>query len=506
MNKLKRTLALIATLAMATTAFAGCGDTESSSSSSAGSSDSSESSVADESSDADAESSDADAESSDADAETSDESSTTSTGTASEEVGEVKLATGGKDFVVASWNADDAEAMISQWESETGKSATFVNLSCAGGDAAEKFNNMFQAGDDLDLYFVEADWALMFINDDTKTAPLSDLGFTDDNFADIYSYTDEIGKSSDGVRKGISWQAAAGGFAYRTDLAEQYLGVTSPEEMQEKVGDWDSFKAAAKTVSEQSNGQTALADSLGGLWQVFAAGRTQPWVDDTDTLQIDDSCKEFADLAKELWDEGGVMKVDQWGADWLPSGQTDDVMGYFVSTWGFGDSILVGAAGGEGGATYGKWNVCVGPQEYFWGGTWMVVNPATDNAEEAQSFIKTFTVDDESIKTYALNKPEYCNNTTVMAEIVAEASADSSVYQDQTVLNNLGGQNYFAVLDESVKGINLNGLVTPYDATIKSKFLDTVKESYVKGGKTWEETVEDFKDAVAVELEDVNVD
>lgn len=497
MNKLKRTLALMATLAMATTAFVGCGSDETSSSSSSSSAPESSAESSEESSAAESSA----AESSDASSEESSEAAPA--GTASEEVGAVdaSVGVGGSDFVVASWNADDAEAMINQWQTATGKTATFKNLSCKGGEASEKFNNMFQAGDDLDLYFVEADWALMFINDDEKTLALDKLGFTDDNFADIYAYTDEIGKSSSGVRKGVSWQAAAGGFAYRTDLAEQYLGVKSPEEMQAKVGDWDSFKAAAKTVSEQSGGKTALADSLGGLWQVFSAGRTQPWVDSNDTLQIDDSCKEFADLAKELWDEGAVMQVDQWSPDWLPAGQTDSVMGYFVSTWGFGDTILCGAAGGEGGATYGKWNVCVGPQEYFWGGTWMVVNPKTDNGEECQSFIKTFTVDDASIKEYALNKPEYCNNMTVMADIVANPD-----YKDTYVLNNLGGQNYFEVLDQSVKGVNLNGLITPYDATIKSKFLETVKESYVKGGKSWDETVEDFKDAVSVELEDVTVE
>ncbi len=502
MNKLKRTLALVAAMAMTATAFVGCGDEESSAPSSSKAESSSESESESESSEESSEAESSDAESSDA--ESSDESSAAApAGTASEEVGAVdaSVGVGGSNFVVSSWNADDSEAMIAQWEAATGKKATFDNLACKGGEASEKLNNKFQAGDDMDLYFVEADWALMFINDDEKTLPLDKLGFTDDNFADIYTYTDEIGKSSDGVRKGISWQAAAGGFAYRTDLAEQYLGVKTPEEMQSKVGTWEDFKTAAKTVSDATSGKTALCDSLGGLWQVFSAGRTQPWVDSNDTLQIDDSCKEFADLAKELWDEGGVTQIDQWGPDWLPNGQTDNVMGYFVSTWGFGDSILTTAAGGEGGATYGKWNVCVGPQEYFWGGTWMVVNPKTDNGEECQSFIKTFTVDDASIKEYALNKPEYCNNMTVMADIVANPD-----YKDTYVLNNLQGQNYFEVLDESVKGVDLNGLVTPYDATIKSKFLETVKESYVKGGKSWDDTVNDFKDAVSIELEEVNVD
>lgn len=491
MNNLKKTLALVATLAMATSAFASCGKSSSSSSSSSSSASSSESTTeADTTAAGDASSTEAGDSSSEA----------TNTAAKSEDVGAVTLKTGGSTFTVASWNADDAEALIKQWETTSGKKATFVNLSCGGGDAAEKYNNMFQAGDDLDVYFVEADWALQFVNDDTKTAPLESLGFTDANFSEMYSYTDEIGKSTSGVRKGASWQAAAGGFAYRTDLAEKYLGVKTPEDMQKQIGDWDGFLAAAKKVSDASNKKTAFCDTLGGLWQVFAAGRTTPWVVDG-SLKIDDSCKKFADIAKTLWDEGGVMKCDQWATEWLPAGQTDDVMGYFVSTWGFGDTILCGAAGGKDGATYGKWNVCVGPQQYFWGGTWMVVNPKTDNAEEAQSFIKTFTVDDEQIKTYALDKPEYCNNTKVMADIIS-----ANQYKDTYVLNNLGGQNYFKVLDESVKGVNLKGLITPYDATIKTKFVKSVKESYLEGGKSWDDTVNDFKNAVSTELSDVNCD
>lgn len=482
MNKLKRTLALVATLAMATTAFASCGkDDEKASSTTSKTESSATESKADES---------------------SAEESKNDPSTKSEEVGAIdsSLKTGGAEFTVTSWNADDAEALVKMFNEKSGMTAKFVNMSCGGGEAAEKYNNMFQAGADLDVYFVEADWALQFVNNDERTVDLAKLGFSDANFAEMYEYTDEIGKSTiSGVRKGASWQAAAGGFAYRTDLAEQYLGVKTPEDMQKKIGTWADFEAAAKTVAEASDGKTALADTLGGLWQVFAAGRTQAWVQNN-KLTIDDSCKEFADLAKNLWDNKGVMQCDQWGKEWLPAGQSDATMGYFVSTWGFGDAILTGAAGGKDGKTYGKWNVCVGPQEYFWGGTWMVVNPATDNAEEAQKFIKTFTVDNTTIKEYALTKPEYCNNKTVMGEIVAAGE-----YKDTYVLNNLNGQNYFKVLDESVKGVDLKGLITPYDAKIKEQFIKAVKEQYIVGGKTWDETVEVFKKAVKAQVSTLEV-
>ncbi len=506
MNTLKKTLALVATLAMATGAFASCGgDDSSSSTSSSTSSSSSTSESSEESSDeSSAESSDeSSAESSDeSSAESSDESSGSSSveAKASTEVGEVQLATGGDTFTVAAWNADDVPAMLEQWKKATGTSddkVNFINFDVGGGSASEKYDALFNDGSDLDVYFCEADWALKYINDDTKTAPLEQLGFTDDNFADIYAYTDEIGKDSNGVRKGVSWQAAAGGFAYRTDLAEQYLGVKTPEEMQAKIGNWEDFVTTAEDIAEQSGGKTALADTLGGMWQVFAAGRTNPWVVDN-ALEVDASCEEFANYAKRLWDCGGVTKNPQWDASWYASGQDDSAMGFFVSTWGFGDAILAQAAGGEGGATYGKWNVCQGPAPYFWGGTWIVVNPATDNAEEAQSFIKTFTVDRDQIKEYALSKPEYCNNMVVMQEIV-----DSGENPNDYVTNLLDGQNYFAVLHENAKKINLNGLITPYDATIKSDFIETVQSEYLESGASWEDTQIAFMEKVASDIPDL---
>jgi hypothetical protein len=345
---------------------------------------------------------------------------------------------------------------------------------------------------------VEADWALKYINDDTATAPLSELGFSESDFAGQYAYTMEIGKDSNGVIKGVSWQAAPGAWCYRSDLAESYLGVTSPEEMQAKVSDWDTFQATAKEVSEASGGTTALTTTLGGIWQAFAANRTTPWVQDG-ALAVDDFCNTFIDLAKNMRDNGYVTDLNQWTDDWYAAGQTDSTMGYFVSTWGFGDSILLTAAGGEGGATYGKWAVTEGPTPYFWGGTWMCVSPNTDNADMDASFINYFTIDETSMKKYALEKEggEYVNNVNVMQSIVDEGSNSNE---------NLGGQDQFAVVHENAKNINLNGLITPYDASIKSAFLDAVNAYCAGETADADACLEDFKDRVAESVTDITVD
>lgn len=475
MNKLKRTLALVATLAISATAFVGCGDDNNSSSSSK---EDSSSSAADETSAAEG------GESSTAEGEAG------YTGS---------LKTGGDKMTILCWTPDDVNPMLEMWKGDTGYTddqINFVNFSVGGGVAAAQYDQYFLGGDDVDLFMVEADWALKYINDDSATAPMSELGFKDEDFAGQYAYTMDIGKDSNGVIKGVSWQAAPGGWCYRTDLAEQYLGVKTPEEMQEKVSDWDKFQATAKEVYEASGNKTALTTTLGGIWQAFAANRSQPWVKD-DALVIDDFCNTFIDLAKDMRDNKYVMDLNQWTDEWKAAGQTDDTMGYFVSTWGFGESILLSAAGGEGGATYGKWNVCNGPTPYFWGGTWMCVSPNTDNADMVYDFIKYFTVDEASMEKYALGKPEYVNNMNVMQKIVDEKSNSNPL---------LGGQDQFAVLHETAKNIDLNGLITPYDASIKQAFIDAVNAYCAGETADAAACIEDFKDRVAESVTDITVD
>lgn len=476
MNKLKKTLALVAVLAISATAFVGCGDSSSSSSSSSSST----------------------AESSNG----GDESSPAESSEGGEEGGsaDIKLPSGGDKMTILAWNANDVDPMLSFWLPDSGYTEdqiNFVNFDCGGSEASAKYDQYFLGGEDIDMFMVEADWALKYINDDSKTAPLSDLGLSEADFANLYGYTMEIGKDKNGTLKGVSWQAAPGGWCYRSDLADTYLGVKTPEDMQAKVSDWDKFQATAAEVSEASGGATALTTTLGGIWQAFAANRTTPWVQDG-TLAVDDFCNTFVDLAKNMRENGYVTDLAQWSDDWYAAGQTDDTMGYFVSTWGFGDSILLSAAGGKGGDTYGKWAVCQGPTPYFWGGTWMCVSPNTDNADMVASYMRYFTVDEASMEKYALGKDggEYVSNKNVMQKIVDDGSNKNE---------NLGGQDQFAVLHQSAQGIDMKGLITPYDASIKSAFLDAVT-AYCNGEtSSADDCIQDFKKRVSTSVTDIVV-
>ena len=333
MNKLKRTLALVATLALATTAFVGCGD-DSSSSVPANNSSKTESKVDDSS--------------------TGDSSKT-------EGKAENKVPNTGSTLSILCWTGDDIKAMkdcfLANNSDVKDADITWVQCGTKGGDAAENYTQYFAGDEDVDLYIAEADWIMTFINDDAVSAPLSNLGLTDDDFKTNYDYIKQIGTDSKGVLKGTSWQSTPGGFAYRADLAKEYLGASTPAEMQEKVKDWDTFMESAKTISEKTEGKMNMTATIGGLWQVFSYNRAQAWVDKDNKLAIDDSCTKFMNMVKEMRDKNYVSGEDQWGDSWFALGANGDTFGYFVCSWCFGDdtSTFGKMQGGKDNENFGKW-------------------------------------------------------------------------------------------------------------------------------------------------------
>ncbi|MBE6854216.1 MAG: carbohydrate ABC transporter substrate-binding protein [Ruminococcus sp.] len=475
MNNLKRTLALVATLALAATAFVGCGDDETSSTAS----------KADTTSKSDTESKEDDkTESKEEDAKA-----------------ELTVPDTGDVMSILGWNATEVGGMIDVFVKNnkggyTAEQIKYVEQGTSGGEAAQKYATYFSSGDDCDLFIAEADWILTYINNDEYSAPLSNLGITEADFADAYAYTVSIAKDNNGVLKGASWQAAAGGYCYRTDLAKDYLGVTTPEEMQAKVDDWDKFMESAATVAEASSGKTAMTATIGGMWQVYSYNRDQAWVVDN-KLTIDDSCTEFMNICKDMKDKGYVTSAQQWAEDgsWYAIGQDDSTLGYFFSTWCLvDDAMLQNASGGKDGKTYGKWNICVGPTEYCWGGSWLCLSPNADNGSIAQSFVKFYTTDADTMKIYATEKNEFVNNKKAMKEIV-----DSGEHKNAL----LGGQDQFAVLMDAAAGIDLEGKITKDDSTIKANYIEAVN-GYVDGTyATVEDALKAFEEATAGDLPDL---
>lgn len=457
MSKLKKTLALLATLAMASSAFVACGNSTEDSSSAAPTPDSSAAEPADDGDDSAAED-DGDADGEDADGEDGGDS------TAS---GDISLPDDGGTLSIVCWTDTDLLNMFDVYAEQVDSAADIQYVNCGGNgtEASTQYATFLNSGEDVDLFVAEAGWILNYINDDSFSAPLADLGISEADYADAYQYTVEIGTDNNGVLKGASWQAAAGGWAYNTDLASEYLGIDpdDTDAMQAKVDDWSKFEATAEELKEASNGSVTMTATLGGLWQAFSTAKNAAWVDGT-TLKTDVAA-EFTEMAKKYADNGYVdPSVEQWSPDWTSIGLNGETLGYFYSTWCLGEGAQLEGNGGSA----GNWRIVNGPQEYFWGGSWLCVSPNCNTANLASSFVKAFTTDAAVMKEYALYSGDFANNKVAMQEII-DAKENSNAL--------LGGQDQFAVLADVAAGIKMSDSISKYDQNLKDTFLTTLMDN-----------------------------
>ena len=98
--------------------------------------------------------------------------------------------------------------------------------------------------DKIDIFLIEADYALKYVDSDYVLDVKADIGLTDDDLAGQYQYTKDI-VSVDGSQRGTTWQATPGLFAYRRSIAKDVLGTDDPAEVQTYLSDWDKFNDVA---------------------------------------------------------------------------------------------------------------------------------------------------------------------------------------------------------------------------------------------------------------------
>ena len=167
------------------------------------------------------------------------------------------------------------------------------------------------ADDKIDLFLVEADYALKYVDTD-YTMPVADLGITDADLANQYQYTKDIVTDSNGILKGVSWQGCPGVLFYNRDAAKEVLGTDDPDEVQKYVSDWDTFNDTAETMKAAGYKMTS---SVNDTYRVYSNNVTSKWVEDG-KINIDDNIMKWVSDSKELYDAGETETYELWSDDW----------------------------------------------------------------------------------------------------------------------------------------------------------------------------------------------
>jgi hypothetical protein len=340
------------------------------------------------------------------------------------------------------------------------------------------------ANDKIDIFLVEADYAAKYIN--TKYAvPLSDIGITDAELADQYSYTKQVGSDDKGVIKGISWQAAPNLFLYRRSIANLVLGTDDPIEIQKSVGDWTTFENTAGTMAASGYQMVAGYDDT---FRAFSNSAEKAIVENG-IIEVPKAWLDWVDQTKLFTDNGYNNRTRLWDTAWgAGMAQDSTVFGYFGPAWFINftlvDYSMANADEGivAGNGSIGDWAVTEGPAPSYWGGTWICAAEATDNIDEIRSIMRVLCTDKAIMKQIATDPgvEDYTNTMSGMREV-----ADSD-YSSIT----LGGQNPFPLYTAVADGIDVSKTISPYNQLAET--FQTVMADYFSGAVDRDTALENF--------------
>lgn len=335
------------------------------------------------------------------------------------------------------------------------------------------------ADDKVDLFLVEADYALKYV--DTEYAMnVADLGVTADDVKDQYQYTKDVVTDSNGNLKGVSWQGCPGVLIYNREAAKEVLGSDDPATVQESVKDWDTFLATAKTMADAGYKMTSTVNDA---YRVFSNNVTSKWVVDG-KINIDENLKNWADMSKEMVDANQTTTAELWSDDWskgfYPEGK---VFCYFGPAWFVDFSMAADTDGSI--ANQGGWGATEGPQGFYWGGTWICAATGTDNPTLVGDIMKQMTCNTDIMTDIVKDDNDFVNNVPAMTEMAADTSYSSAV---------LGGQNPLAMYCAGAENIDLSNM-SIYDQGCNEEFQNAMK-NYFDGNMSYDEAVDMFNKAV----------
>ena len=375
---------------------------------------------------------------------------------------------------------DDATGKIGDVTVKWTETANKDNAYQENLDRVLKNQESADADEKVDMFLVEADYALKYIDTD-YVLPVSEIGITEDDTKNMYQYTKDIVTDSKGNLKGVSWQACPAIMFYNRDIATEVLGTDDPDAVQEYVKDWETFGKTAETMAEKGYKMTS---SVNDTFRIYSNNVSSKWVEDG-KLTIDDNIMNWVDDSKELVDKGETAGTAEILSDDWAKGMYEDqaVFCTFGPAWMINFCMHADEEGSV--ANAGKWGGCVGPQSFYWGGTWLCAAAGTDNAELVKDIMYKFSCDEATLKALVEDDDQFANNKPVMNEM-AKSDYTSKI---------MGGQNPLPMYCAGAEKVDLSNL-SPYDQGCNEEFQNAMK-NYFDGNATKDEALELFYKAIS---------
>ena len=390
----------------------------------------------------------------------------------------------GKVLTIYAWNDEWKKMFEKYYKVPDGITINWVITPSADGAYQQKLDDALlnqdkaAADDKIDIFLAEADYILKYVDSD-YTKNVADIGFS--NASTIYNYTADACTDSNGVQKGMSFQCCPAGLIYRRSIAKEVIGSDDPAAVQEALSSWDKFDEVASKAKDMGYYMTP---SFAETYRTFSNNVSSAWVDADGNVSVDPQIKAWIKQTKDYMDKGYTLEAGIWddekNSHMFKEGKA---MCFFGPAWYYNFSmgnvkdqkkdadgnVIEDSPYGERN-TVGDWGLCVGPQSYFWGGTWLLAGAQTDNPELVADIMNAFQSNEKILKQMVEIDSQFVNNSAVNDSYTSNPDFGNEI---------LGGQNDWAIFAEGAKNIELK-YATGYDQLLNEKLQDNLKD-YFKG-------------------------
>lgn len=267
---------------------------------------------------------------------------------------------------------------------------------------------------------------------------LDTIGFKDSYYKNAYEYTKQMGTYK-GKLKAVSWQACPGGFVYNRQIAKKVLGTDNPTKVQAYVKNWKQFEKTAKKL--KSSGYSMVYCP----WDLARPLQSNPntkWIK-SNKVQTTTTLKNMINTEISFVKNGYFQNPNgfMWDEGWNSSFNASEskVFGFFGCTW---SSFLFGEKA--------EYNICEGPSDYYWGGSYMMVTNKCPNPALAALVLKTMCGDTATMTKLSQETGDFPNNKAAVKRVI-KAGVDIPAYKVQ---------NAFKVWDKVASGINMKNTVS----------------------------------------------
>jgi len=363
----------------------------------------------------------------------------------------------GDKVLIYGWNEEFPGLVTKYWgdnyDLETTESNTYQT----------KLDQVLASGEDApDIFVCDADYARKYMNSD-NTIAINDIGIAYSELTEMYNYTLQFAADDNDVIKGLAWQACPCGVFYNRTLANTYLGVSEPEDVQQYFESWDAFIETARSVNEASEGKVKVVSGTDEIWRAILNTRTSGWIVNGEVV-VDPIMMDYFDMAKILYDEGLTFEAGQWSDAWTANMSNSSVLSYWGPMW-----LLNFCMGFPDNPTTGDWGLVKAPGDFFWGGTWMMASKYCDMKASVAEIMRSVALDEANLRDMTTTG-EFVNSVAIMTDLASDPTYS---------VEYLAGQNPAAVLLAAAQGID-NSTVGENDQAINDEFNNVVN-SYLAG-------------------------